>query len=307
MVETQGHVLFDGDALFNRPIPYWSDGYLIATQTESFSATTPNVTLFGKNGSKSLETSFWFPGSQRVAVTSAAVSHRDGVLASGEADRADGTRAAFIAFANAQGQLGNVIQTGDFYPRNICEAPDSSIWSFGGIMWNSSKQESLPGNMLRRFDLSKGETASYIPRSTFPPRMQVDALSFIRCSGDAVVVYSNPANVLIELLYGAQIPRIYHISVPKGLEVVGFAVTNAGDVFGALDMNADDGREGMYRLALDGEDGGHWQPVSGAVGNLSDEGIVSHVWGVDGDSLVVSRGGDPAGTARLHWVTIPPK
>lgn len=307
IAETQNRVLFDGDALFNGPVPYWSDGYLVARKTESISAATPNVTLFGRDGSKSLEVSFWFPGSQRVAVTSAAVSHRGGVLASGEADRADGTRAPFIAFANAQGQMTDVIQTGAFYPRNVCEAPDGSIWAFGGMMWNPSKQEPFPGNVLRRFDLRKGETASYIAQSSFPARIQPDALSFIRCSRDSVVVYSNPATVLIEFTYGAGAPRIYRISVPKGLEVVGFAVTNSGDVFGALDMNADDGREGMYALVLDASDAGHWQPVSGAVGNLNEEGTVARVWGVDGDSLVVSRGGDPAGIADLHWVSISPK
>jgi hypothetical protein len=308
IAETQNRVIFDAEALFDHAVPYWSDGYLVASQTESFSAATPNVTLFGRNGSKSLDATFWFPGSQRVAVTSAAVSHRGGVLASGEADKADGTRALFVALANAQGQVSNVIQTGDFYPRNVCEAPDGSIWAFGGMMQNPSTKEALPGNILRRFDLEKGETASYIPRSTFPARIQVDTLSFIRCSKDAVVVYSNPANVLIELQYAAKTPRIYHISVPKGLQVVGFAITNSGDAFGALDMNADDGREGMYRVVLDGEEAAHWQAVRGAVGNLSEEGIVSHVWGADGDSLVVSRGGsDSAGIARLHWVTIGPK
>ena len=309
IAETRNRVPFDGGALFNGPIPYWSDGYLISTKTESFSATTPNVTLFGRNGSKSLEVAFWFPGSQRVVITSAAVSHHGGILASGEADEADGTRAPFIAFANLRGQVTNVIQTGDFSPRNICEAPDGSIWAFGGMRWDTSKHEPLPGNVLRRFDLQKGETASFLPRSTFPPKMQADTLSYLRCSGDAVVAYSNPAKVLIEFPYRAQAPRIYDISGPKGLEVVGFAVTNSGDVYGALDdLNGGNGKEGMYTLVLDRvADTGHWQPVKGAVGRLTDEGVVSRVWGVDGDSLVVSRSGDPAEITALHWVTMSPK
>lgn len=308
IAETRNRVVFDSDALFSRsrPISYWSDGYLIATTTESFSATTPNVTLFGRNGSKSAEVTFWFPGSQRVAITSAAVSHRGGILASGEADKSDGTRAPFIAFGNSKGQVTNVIQTGDFYPRNICEAPDGSIWAFGGMMWDASKREPLPGNVLRRFDLQKGETASYVPRSRFPRKVQADAVSYIRCAGDAVVAYSNPAKVLIEFPYKAEAPRIYDISGPEGLEVVGFAVTNSGDVYGALDtLGTVDGKEGMYTLVLNrGADTGYWQPVKGAVGNFSDEGVVSRVWGVDGDSLVVSRSND---AVALHWVTMSPK
>jgi hypothetical protein len=309
IAETRNRVPFDGDALFNGPIPYWSDGYLITRKTESFSATTPNVALFGRNGSKSIEVAFWFPGSQRVVIASAAVSHYGGILASGEADKGDGTRAPFIAFANLKGQVTSVIQTGDFFPRNICEAPDDSIWAFGGMRPNASQHEPLPGNVLRRFDLQKGETASYVPRSTFPSRMQADALSYIRCSGDAVIAYSNPAKALIELSYRAEAPRIYHISVPEGLEVVGLAVTNSGLVYGGLDdLNGGNGKEGMYTLVLDrGADTGHWQPVKGAVGNLSDEGVVSRVWGVDGDSLVVSRGGDPTEITALHWVVMSQK
>lgn len=306
--ETRNRVIFDGDALFSpsRAIPYWSDGYLIARMTESFSATTPNVTLFGRNGSKSAEIAFWFPGSQRVVIASAAVSHRGGIVASGEADKADGTRAPFIAFATFKGQVTSVIQTGDFFPRNICEAPDGSIWAFGGMRFDASKREPLPGNVLRRFELQKGETASYLPRSTFPSKMQADEVSYIRCSGDAVVAYSNPAKVLIEFPYKAEAPRIYDVSGLGGLEVVGFAVTNSGDVYGALDnLGTDDGRAGMYTLVLNRmADTGYWQPVKGAAGNLSDEGVVSEVWGADGDSLVVSRGNDPG---ALHWVIMSPK
>jgi hypothetical protein len=258
IAETRNRVPFDSRALFDGPMPYWSGGYLITRKIESFSATTPNVTLFGKNGSKSAEVAFWFPGSLRVVIESAAVSLHGGILASGEADKADGTRAPFIAFANFKGQVTNVIQTGDFFPRNICEAPDGSVWAFGGMRWDASKHQPLPGNMLRRFDPQKGETASYVPRSTFPPRPQADALSYIRCSRDAVVVYSNPAKVLIKFPYQAETPRIYDISAPKGLEVVGFAVTDLGDLYGALDdMGGGTGIEGMYSLVLErGADSG---------------------------------------------------
>jgi hypothetical protein len=308
-IETRNRVAFDGDAFLGSPMPYWSDGYLITRKVESFSAATPNVTLFGTNGSKSTEAAFWFPGSQRVVIDSAAVSHRGGILASGEADKADGTRAPFIALANSRGQVTNVIQTGDFFPKNICEAPDGSIWAFGGMRWDASQSQPSPGNILRRFDIQHGETASYVPRSSLPSRIQAYALSYIRCSPDRVVAYSNPAKALIEFPYTAQAPRIYRISPRRGLVVVGFAVTNSGNLYGALDDLKDGtGIEGMYTLVLDpASASGRWQPVSGAVGDLDAEGIVSKVWGADGDSLVVSRGGDPAGIAALHWVTVAPK
>jgi len=307
--ETQNRVLFDRDVFFNGPIPYWNNGYLVSTKTESFSASTPNVILLGRNGSRSTAVAFWFPGSQRVIISSAAVSHHSGILASGEADKADGTRAFFIAFANLKGQVTNVIQTGNFHPRRVCEAPDGSIWAFGGMMWDAAKRERLPGNILRRFDLQKGETGSFVPGSTFPPKMQADEASHIRCSSEAVFVYSNPANVLIELPYKTEAPRVYDVPKLEGLEVVNFAVTDSDDVYGGLtDLGEDQGKGGMYMLVLDHEAAsGHWQPVGGTVGRLTDEHTISSVWGFDGGNLVISRGGDPAGITALHWVTMSPK
>jgi hypothetical protein len=164
----------------------------------------------------------------------------------------------------------------------------------------------MAGNVLRRFELQKGETASYIPRSTFPDRMQADAQSFIRCSGNTVVVYSNPAKILIEISSKTETPRMYHITAPQGLEATGFAVTNSGDAYGMFDnFGADDGREGMYALLLDrGMNRGNWKPVKGAVGNLGSEDVVSRVWGAEGDTIVLIRSTDEL---ALNWVTISPK
>jgi hypothetical protein len=87
--ETHDRVIFDRDAFFSGPIPYWSRGYLISRKVESFSAGTPNVTLYSREtGSKSAEVAFWFLDSQRIIITSAAVTHNnDSILALGEADK----------------------------------------------------------------------------------------------------------------------------------------------------------------------------------------------------------------------------
>lgn len=251
---------------------------------------------------------FWFPGSQRVAVTSAAVTRDGGILASGEADKADGSRAPFIALANSKGQITNVIQTKNFYPRYVCEAPDKSIWAFGGMMWDPSQNDHFPGNILRRFDLQRGEIASYIPRSNFPKHMRVDALAFIRCTANAVYAYSTQASVLIALQYNSQTPQLYHVSIPPDLVVGGMAVTNSNSIYASLVDSIDDndrGKNGMYFLALnDDTQSARWQPVRGAVGRRTDNGIVSYVWGADGENVVVDRVGDSAGTFGLHWISV---
>ena len=305
--ETHNRVVFDKEAFSFGPVPYWSEGYLISIKTESFSPGTINARLFGRGGSKSAEVAFWFPGSERVGVTSAAVTPDGGIVGSGEADKADGTRASFIALANFKGQVTNVIQTGDFYPRNICVAPDGSIWAFGGMMWSATKSEPFQDNVLRRFDFRRGELASHIPESTFPKNlsMQPDALSFIRCSADKVVVYSTPASLLIELPYKDDTPRIYNVSVPQGLRVRSLAVTHSGAIYGSLlDRKVDSGKGGMYSLVLDEAScSAFWHPVNGAVGRWTDQGIVFRVLGADGENLVVNRAGDPVEHMALHWMT----
>jgi len=292
-----------------RPVPYWSQGYLISTKIESFSPGTPNVALYArKTGSKSEEVAFWFPESQRVVITSAVVAHAGGILASGEADKVDGTRAPFIALANPKGQITNVIQTQDFYPRNICAAPDGSVWAFGNTMWDNSKNEHFPGNILRRFDFQHGETASYIPRSNFPKRIELDVLGFIRCTSDAVFAYSSPASIFIKLEYKSETPRIYKMT-PSQLMVGGLAVTNTNAVYGLLEdqpnREDDSGKNGMYFLALDDStQTAQWQPVKGAVGRRTDGGVIVDVWGAYGENLVVHRAGDPAELAAVHWVSV---
>jgi hypothetical protein len=301
--ETHDRIVFDRDAIYSGPVPYWSRGYLISIKIESYSSSTANVTLFGRTGTKSAEVAFWFPESVRVAVTSAAVAPDGGILASGEADKADGTRAPFIALANFKGEITNVIQTGNFYPRYVCGAPDGSVWAFGSTMWNTSMDESFPGNILRRFDFRHGETAGYIPRSTFPKHMALDELSFIRCSADAVFAYSTAASVLIELQYTSETPHVYSVSTSPGLRVIGLAVTDSDAVYGALLRKQDSGTDGMYTLALDeGARSAHWHPVKGAVGHHTDAGVVFRVWGADGENVVVSRVGDPADPMALHWI-----
>jgi hypothetical protein len=211
--------------------------------------------------------------------------------------------------ANFKGQITNVIQTQDFYPRNICAAPDGSIWAFGDIMWSNSKNDHSEANMLRRFDFPHGENASYIPRSNFPKRVRPDVLAFVRCTSDAVFAYSPQASILVELQYKSQTPRIYQVSTPQALVVGGLAVTNSDAVYGLLtdppNRNNDSGQNGMYFLALDDRtQTAQWQPVEGAVGRRTDTGVVLDVLGADGENVVVDRAGDPVEITALHWVTV---
>jgi WD40 repeat protein len=292
------------------PIPYSDRGYLIARRIESFASDTPNVMLYGKDGKKVREAAIWFPESIRVAITSAAVTPDGRIVASGEADKADGTRAGFIALTDLTGKITRVIQTTDFYPTNVCVAPDNTVWSFGATWWDNVNHRPLPGDLLRHFDFGKGQLAGYIPRSTFPDHSSYDNSTQIRCSAEEVAILSRPENTYILVSYENEVPRIYDASSPVGISLVGFGILGQSKAYAVLinRERSDDPTQGLYSLELDETAKAvRWSPVQGAVGPRTGPATVIRLWGTDREYLVLSRSQDPAGTTALHWASISEK
>jgi hypothetical protein len=295
-------VVFDSGA-FNgpsTPLPQWDNGYLVSREIETFQATVPNVRLYNRSGEKTREAVIWFPGSQRVLIYSATATPDGRIIAAGTAEKADGAAAPFIALTDTAGKMTKVIQTKGFFPVNICQAPDGTVWSFGGTGYDERSQPK-PGDTLRHFDLQKGEIGSYLARSTFPRRPGPEIKAYIRCSANEVVAYSTNAQEYIEVSYGDNAPREYHAEGPSGLRLGGFAVTGSKKIYGYL-FHAGNG--GLYYLLFDeAASKVHWHPVDGAVGVHTKSGVIVGLWGSDGDKLLVSRGEDSAGAVALHWAT----
>lgn len=305
-------VLFDSSAFETPgvPTPYSDRGYIISRRVESFSPETPNVMLYGKDGQKVREASIWFPESTRVAITSAAVTPDGMIVASGEADKGDGTRAPFIALANPSGKLTSVIRTKDFYPTYVCVAPDDTVWSYGSTWWDDINHRPLPGDLLRHFDFTKGQLAGYLPRSNFPEPSSHDAMTLMRCSSNGVTVFSGPENTLIQMLYADNAPRVYDASPPTGLWLGGVGILDSMSGYAVLinRERADDPTQGVYSLELDeAAKAVRWSPVEGAVGARTSPGIVVRLWGADGQYLVLGRANDPAGVTAVHWAMVSEK
>lgn len=299
--ESTHRVLFDSSA-FSDPrtsLPRWDNGYLATAQVETFLPGTPNVHLYDRLGSPVLNAVVWFPGSERVLIYSAAPTSDGGVIVGGSASKGDGRAPTFIASVDHLGKMTAVIETDDFAPATICQAPDGTVWSFGGTGYND-RSEPNPGGTLRHFDLQKGELGSYLPRSTFPKHPSPGVLAFIRCSANEVVAYNTKTQDYIEMSYRNAAPRIYHANVPGRLRLIGFATTGTKKVYGSFSLL---GAGGLYYLRLnENSSTATWLPVDGAVGLHSKSGVVTGLWGADGEELLVSRAQDHSGVEAIHWV-----
>lgn len=282
-------------------MPRWDNGYLVSVDIETFQAGTENVRLYDGSGNQAVA-SIWFPGAVRVLLYSATATRDGRIIAGGTTEKLDGTAASFIAMTDPAGKVTSVIQTVGFGPMNLCQAPDGTVWSFGGTGFDDKSSRPKPGNTLRHFDFQKGEVASYLARSLFPNLPRPETLAAIRCFADEVVAYSSNAHVYIQMKYASDAPEAYHTEEPVDLRFISFAATGSRKIYGHF-SKADKG--GLYYLAFDETSKtAQWLPVTGAAGVLTTPGVITQLYGADGDKLVVSRAEDPIGASALHWVPV---
>jgi hypothetical protein len=120
---------------------------------------------------------------------------------------------------------------------------------------------------------------------------------------DEVVAYSSSAREYVEMRYGGDSPHLYQVeAAPSGFRLVGFAATGFKKIFGYFSHG---GRSGLYSLWFDeAARSASWRPVDGTVGEYTTTGVITALWGSDGDKLLVSRAGDPSREMAIHW-TVP--
>jgi hypothetical protein len=99
--------------------------------------------------------------------------------------------------------------------------------------------------------------------------------------------------------YQDSAPRVYHVEAPDNLRLGGFAVTDSNRVYGRFSHG---GTGGLYSLSYGTGDSASWRPVEGTIGLYTMPGVITELWGSDGENLVVNRAEDPIGRNALHWV-----
>ena len=300
--DSSRRVVFDASAFEpEQPPPTWSGGYLAFHDLENFQEGVSNVRLYDSSGGEVFHASVWFPDTQRLLLYSAVATSKGEAIVSGSDELNDGTHFSFIAKINRAGQIAEILRTSDYYASNVCEAPDGTIWTFGGTGHNQDSQPN-PGDTLRHFDLRTGQLASFVPRSTFPKHPPLGPIDFIRCGQNEVAVYSVAAKKYVELKYDSSEPRIYNVATTEKLRMSGFALTGRKMVFANLDLL---GKTGLYYLSFDENAGAaKWLPVLGTVGKYDAPGVIRRLWGSDDHNLVVSRSlaDEPVGEDVLYWI-----
>ncbi|OLB39632.1 MAG: hypothetical protein AUH11_03760 [Acidobacteria bacterium 13_2_20CM_57_17] len=296
-------VVFDKGAFFGESLamPHWDNGYLLSRVVETYQAGEPNIRLYDRSGKKVREARIWFPESPRVVIYSATVTSDGRIIAAGNAQKSDGAAAPFIALTDLTGKVTNVIQTQGFVPANICRAPDGTIWSFGGTGYDTHSEPN-PGDTLRHFDFQKGQIGSYLPRSSFPQHLHPgpEVSAEVRCGANEVVVYSRTARAYLEMTYADVAPRAYHAEPPYGLRLYGFTASGSKKAYGCFSHA---GKGGLFYLSFnDVTSTVRWLPAEGTVGLSTRSGVITGLWGSEGDNLLVSRAEDSAGVVAIHWV-----
>jgi hypothetical protein len=293
-------------------IPHWEKGYLISITSEATQPNTPDVRLYDASGRKVREAAIWFEGARDLFVLSAAVARGGTILASGTAVNSDGNRAYFIAMAGATGTVTAAIQTNPLLAKQICAAPDGTVWAFGGLERNLGGPRPQ-GDLLRHFDFQKGLIGSLLPSSGFDPKLGRPDLEtgrageevYMRCSDTMLGIYSGPVNeyIALNLVTGA----LRQFAVRKtnvGIGLAGFALTDGGEAYGVL-VDRAARKEGLFHLDIDqSANRANWTPVNGSIGQMGQPGIVSQLWGADANRLVYGMG-EPSEKAILYWSEAP--
>ncbi len=322
--ETVHQVRYD-DALVPGfvPWPSWYHGYVVFQALRSYSSTEANVVLFDSKGIRVRDARIWLPDAVQVRLWHAVATEGGNIVATGYAVTRDRHMVSFIAKTNLSGEVTDVIKTGTFVPRCICEASDGTVWSLGGEPDKHELGEDFP--MVRQFAFGQGQLRAYLPRSSFPPDVNPDAVaatsafgshqfSYLRCAKDRVSLYLNLTDQYIEInpSTGAVQRWDVDISSVDRARVSGLAVSDSGRILASLgDWRKTPGPRVIGLFELDVDRNGHtarWLPVAGAAGRRDEtqgmpQGVVVELWGADGDTLVVRRGG---GDADLTWVRLIP-
>jgi hypothetical protein len=281
-------------------VPKWDRSYLLH---QEFDRDPAVVTMYDAKGDKVLTGRISMPKLSDVWAISVAATHDNGILAGAAGAMTDGTRKGFIARTDRTGRTLESVPTANFEPDRVCEGADGTVWTLGPS-WDEDK------NVLRHYSFEKGLLGTFVSlHSKRDAVLEVASggESYLYCGSERVSVYLALSGQYIEVNTSTNKLSSWTIDLSSviGEESRGFAVTDDHRIFVAF------GElyriHGLYELrAESGKPTASLTPVDVTIAsqdtnNGAPEGVISHLFGADGNELVVQRNGDGPG---LSWVKV---
>ena len=295
-------------------VPEWDLGYLLHREFDKDPAL---VTMYDRTGKKLMEARVAPQNAANISLVATGATHAGGILAAGGGIMTDGSGHRFIAKTDPAGRTVQSVDTDRFTTRHICEASDGTVWGLGYDL-DIHDSPDADRNVLRHYSLGKGLLGTFVSLdsiSKFSDSYSAIAnsgRSYLRCGKDRISVYLALVAQYIEV--DASTEKITRWSVDMssavGSRARGFAVTDEGKIFVAFANDPDPNGErkhGLYELkATPGSPMASLTAVDRTVTAFDSyqavpDGTFLWLWGVDGNSLVVSRKGDDWG---LSWATV---
>jgi hypothetical protein len=295
-------------------VPEWDRGSLLHLEFDKDPAV---VTMYDRNGKKVVEARVVPDGAAKVSLIAAGATHAGGILAAGGGIMNDGSSQRFIAKTDAAGRTVQSLHTGGFNTRQVCEAPDGTVWALGYDL-DIHDSPDADKNVLRHYSFEKGLLGSFVSLdsiSGFPDSyfaISNPGKSYLRCGEDRVSVYVGPTAQYIEVDAFTEKLTRWNVAMSSvvGSKTHGFALTDEGKIFVAFANDPDpkgERKHGLYELkATPGSLLASLTAVDGTVTlfdsyETAPDGTFLRLWGADGNSLVVSRKGDNWG---LSWANV---
>jgi hypothetical protein len=295
-------------------VPIWDHGYLLHVEFDRDPAV---VTMYDRVGKKVLEARMEPPGAAKVTIQSAGATQTGGIVAIGAGIMTDGSGQRFIVKSDATGRNIQSVEVGDFYPRQVCDTSDGTVWVLG-FESNYGDKADANKNVLRHYSFEKGLLGSFVSldsiSKSYDASLHVSAprKSFLSCSKERVsVLFWSAAQYLqidasTEKLTRWRVAMLSEIRGKAG----GFAVTEEGRSFAGLsDFSDQDNTRttGLYELKADsGTPVATLVPVAGTItkydpSKIAPDDTFFYLWGADGNELVMERQGDGWG---LSWARV---
>jgi hypothetical protein len=295
-------------------VPIWDHGYLLHVEIDRDPAA---VTMYDKNGKKVLEARMEPRDAAKVSIGSAGATRTGGIVAIGGGIMRDGSSQRFIVKSDATGRVMQSARIGDFYPRQVCEVTDGTVWVLG-YESNDHVAAEADKNVLRHYSFEKGLLGSFVSLDSISKfrdaslHVSSSRKSFLSCGKDRVSVLFWSAAQYIEVDAASEKLTRWTVAVSSGVggRASGFAVTEEGRSFVGLGNCCDQDKKrttGLYELKTNsGSSIAALVPVEGTVtkydpNEIVPDGTFFYLWGAHGNELVVQREGDGWG---LSWAKV---